>query len=140
MTCYVCDTEIGLGNDNMSLHCKEVRELLTELALVINSSSLVDEDTPFLASSTHSVTNKSKTVDTLLGEVSTGILSLLYTSSSHVRVFGLEESVKGSREMKGNLPLLHHSVIELFDVLTTVVGMIESESESATDEEDAGGR
>lgn len=110
----------------MSLHCKEVRDLLKELEMVIDFPSLVHEDTPFLSTSPSSVTHKSKTVEELLGEVAGGILSLLH-SSEHTRVFGLEQSVPGSREMKGNVPLLHDGIVDLFDMLTSVVHMIEEE-------------
>jgi hypothetical protein len=120
----------GIGNDNMSLEHREVRELVKELAYVVDTSSLVDEDYPFLAASPSSIINKHKTVDELLGEVSTGIISLLASSSTHVRIFGLEDSIAGSRQIKGNVPLLHHSVIELFDTLLTVVNMMDADEES----------
>lgn len=113
----------------MSLNCPEVRELIKELDFVIDTTSLVNTDTPFLSTSPTSVTNKSKTVDDQLGEISCGILSLLY-STSHIRVFGMEDNViRGSREMKGNVPILHHGVMDLFDMLTTVVHMIDTEEE-----------
>jgi hypothetical protein len=125
----------GLGNDNMSLECSEVRELIKELDFVIDPSRLVDTDTPFLCASPSSITNKHSTVDDLLGRVSAGILSLLSSSSTHVHIFGLDEAVRGSREVKGNVPLLHHSVVELFDILTSVVHLIDNENNDSDDEE-----
>jgi hypothetical protein len=99
--------------------------LIKELEYVIDSSTLIHLDTPFISASTSSVTNKNTTVDDLLGEVSSGLMALLSTSSSHVRIFGLD-AVRGSGQMKGNVPLLHHSVVELFDMLITVVHAIDN--------------
>lgn len=114
----------------MSLECAEVRGMLKELVYFIDSSALIHTDTPFLTRSTSSVTHKARSVDDLLGDVSAGLLNLLATSPDHVRVFGSVEGAPGSRLIKGNVPVLHGSVMELMDVLETVVSMIDNDDDN----------
>ena len=112
----------------MSLNSVEVRELIKELVFFIDATTLVHSDTPFISSSPSSIVDKNKTIDNLLGEVSSGIMSLMHTSQ-YIQVFGMVQQVPGSEDIKENVPILHDSVIELFDMLTSVIHMIDKENE-----------
>lgn len=111
----------------MSLKCREVRALITELSHVISTTQLIDSDTSALVSSPTSVANKHRTVDELLSEISGGVLRMLSTCPEHVRIFASEEHVHGSRMVKGNVPVLHYSAIELMDTLLVVVHLMNQE-------------
>ena len=104
----------------MSLEVSEVRDLFHELYYFIDASQLVHLDTPFMMSSPTSITNKNRTVEEMLGEISAGLIRLLSTTS-HVKIFG-KDSIEGSRMMKGNVTKLHESVCSLFEMTDEVVG------------------